>query len=92
MTIFLFACDKREKKCEKYFKEGKQLSRMFFFAFNSTHRSHSEAQKYSTNEKKVTISSALLVVKENFSLYYNDCYIRDLQNLIKHFYKLYNAL
>ena len=39
----------------------------------------SEAQKYCTNEKKVTISSALLVAKENnyCSLYYNDCYIRE---------------
>ena len=51
----------------------------------------SEAQKCCTSEKKVTVSSALLVVEGNFSLYYNDCYIRDLQNLIKHFYQLYNA-
>lgn len=50
----------------------------------------SEAQKYCTNEKKVTVSSALLVVEENFSLYYiaiSEIY----KNLIKHFYKLYNA-
>jgi len=92
VTIFLFACDKRENKCLKIFWRVNNFPECFSLFLTPLTKVVSEAQKYCTNKKKVTISSALLVAKENCLLYYNDCYIRDLQNLIKHFYKLYNAL